>query len=345
MNTPAPDVRPPEPPPRPQRRWRRAAGWWLVFLVACTAFAAAAGGLERQRREAVRAWADSRNRQNEIRRMFWWRGLTARAVERRFNGGRPLERQEMGRRRFVSTLPGETLGRRYAGWNVRLVFHEVTGPGGAVVAADGRPDGQVDLVRIVPPREYSTEPSGAWVAVQRVRRVVVAAAGVAWAAGLVLACFAGPYRRAIAQACLGAAVAGTLAWVLAPSFRWERWFANIGLWTGASTIALSLLLLALPARRRRTDLSHCHACRYDLTGNESGVCPECGTPTLAAIRQQHRQELERYARAITDEPAIEGATDDDDDEQGAKSHRGTEGTEAALTSGHLIPNDAEHRTA
>ncbi len=26
----------------------------------------------------------------------------------------------------------------------------------------------------------------------------------------------------------------------------------------------------------------CHQCRYDLTGNESGVCPECGTPIVTS---------------------------------------------------------------
>jgi predicted amidophosphoribosyltransferase len=30
------------------------------------------------------------------------------------------------------------------------------------------------------------------------------------------------------------------------------------------------------ARHRR--IGHCLRCNYDLTGNVSGVCPECGTP-------------------------------------------------------------------
>ena len=32
-------------------------------------------------------------------------------------------------------------------------------------------------------------------------------------------------------------------------------------------------------RKRRRKLGLCTACGYDLTGNESGVCPECGKPT------------------------------------------------------------------
>jgi len=41
--------------------------------------------------------------------------------------------------------------------------------------------------------------------------------------------------------------------------------------------------LPLPAfrfirkRHRRTNPGHCPACNYNLTGNTSGVCPECGT--------------------------------------------------------------------
>jgi len=46
---------------------------------------------------------------------------------------------------------------------------------------------------------------------------------------------------------------------------------------------LPLLLVAVPTallwwRDRRYPAGHCRNCGYDLTGNVSGVCPECGTP-------------------------------------------------------------------
>ena len=34
----------------------------------------------------------------------------------------------------------------------------------------------------------------------------------------------------------------------------------------------------LRRRRRRLAEGHCSSCAYDLTGNISGVCSECGTP-------------------------------------------------------------------
>ena len=45
-----------------------------------------------------------------------------------------------------------------------------------------------------------------------------------------------------------------------------------------------LLVVRRDNRRRRTGL--CLACGYSLTGNFSGVCPECGTPVP--------QKSERY---------------------------------------------------
>ena len=49
---------------------------------------------------------------------------------------------------------------------------------------------------------------------------------------------------------------------------------------------LTLIFALLPAlwlfkwnKRRKLGLNACHSCGYDLTGNESGVCPECGVGT------------------------------------------------------------------
>jgi hypothetical protein len=39
-------------------------------------------------------------------------------------------------------------------------------------------------------------------------------------------------------------------------------------------------LIALWMHRRRCGAGRCTACGYDLTGNVSGVCPECGTARL-----------------------------------------------------------------
>lgn len=47
---------------------------------------------------------------------------------------------------------------------------------------------------------------------------------------------------------------------------------------------IPLVIVAIPTalvwyRGRRPPRGHCQRCGYDLTGNVSGVCPECGTPS------------------------------------------------------------------
>lgn len=51
------------------------------------------------------------------------------------------------------------------------------------------------------------------------------------------------------------------------------------LWCLLAAVALPL---ALTGRRYRRIPGLCHRCRYDLRGNVSGVCPECGAPTPVA---------------------------------------------------------------
>jgi len=38
--------------------------------------------------------------------------------------------------------------------------------------------------------------------------------------------------------------------------------------------------------RRRTRPGHCQQCGYNLTGNTSGICPECGTPIPKEMQEQ-----------------------------------------------------------
>jgi hypothetical protein len=53
----------------------------------------------------------------------------------------------------------------------------------------------------------------------------------------------------------------------------------------AAAATLAALLAAYPTQRLYTklrsdfieiEITHCRKCNYNLTGNESGVCPECG---------------------------------------------------------------------
>jgi len=61
----------------------------------------------------------------------------------------------------------------------------------------------------------------------------------------------------------------------------DREWWSLPLWWavgGAALLALPVFLrLRLP--RERGPSGRCANCSYDLTGNTSGTCPECGTPT------------------------------------------------------------------
>jgi hypothetical protein len=54
-------------------------------------------------------------------------------------------------------------------------------------------------------------------------------------------------------------------------------FVRVRCWVVAAAVAMPTGFgwCAWNLRRRRRD-RHCHRCGYDLTGNVSGVCPECG---------------------------------------------------------------------
>ncbi len=54
--------------------------------------------------------------------------------------------------------------------------------------------------------------------------------------------------------------------------RWQRGAFDILLWAGAAYIVLQAFSRPLAGRP-----GHCPICGYDLSGNVSGTCSECGT--------------------------------------------------------------------
>lgn len=70
-------------------------------------------------------------------------------------------------------------------------------------------------------------------------------------------------------------------WVLFPSFTHqagENWHFNFPLHFPLLALLIVVVFPVLPpvVKRRRRKAGLCVHCEYDLTGNESGMCPECG---------------------------------------------------------------------
>jgi hypothetical protein len=54
---------------------------------------------------------------------------------------------------------------------------------------------------------------------------------------------------------------------------------HVPLGVPAALLAIATIWVWVPLLRRKPARGLCRDCGYDLTGNTSGVCPECGTPT------------------------------------------------------------------
>jgi hypothetical protein len=66
----------------------------------------------------------------------------------------------------------------------------------------------------------------------------------------------------------------------------REFFVVVEFWAIVATAAAlpAMWLLKISKRRMRVRGGRCAQCGYNLTGNTSGVCPECGTATTTGVK-------------------------------------------------------------
>jgi len=79
------------------------------------------------------------------------------------------------------------------------------------------------------------------------------------------------------------------------AFRWEAHYNAFSMITVPFWIPLFVLAVAgaiAYRKQRRAPAGHCRRCGYDLTKNESGICPECGV-VCAPVEQRDGSQFRR----------------------------------------------------
>ncbi len=76
--------------------------------------------------------------------------------------------------------------------------------------------------------------------------------------------------------------------------RHASYVLSVAHWTFASLVLTYPLVYLISAIRRRIPPGHCKKCTYNLTGNTSGVCPECGTPATPQVYKESSVNQDAY---------------------------------------------------
>jgi hypothetical protein len=264
----------------------RAVRLWVLFAAALLGLILAKVGTEAAfRRQARASIAYDRRKYllSYAARALLHHGIAD--VEARVNAGNPLVHERLGPDKYVVRFPATAFDEGAAGWRVEMRFV----------------DGAVTRAVITPPDggQLSRNTPEGWTLAEKARRATFALAAITWgSAGLLLA-FARPWRRQIGQVCLAAGMAAIVAWILAPHFKLARSVtADMAVLAGAISAMVIALLMVLIPRRQTAPSQNCPSCGYDLTCNESGLCPECGKPTPAAIRRERLAQFDDAARAL-----------------------------------------------
>ena len=112
---------------------------------------------------------------------------------------------------------------------------------------------------------------------------------VVWMAVVAASFFRTRFSRPLAQAHIALAWIWLLIWLLHPMYpiSFDGIFRNSSFVLAAVMLVASMFANAfIMSRVPQVGAPSCRACSYDLTGNISGICPECGTPI-----QERRTEI------------------------------------------------------
>lgn len=282
-----------------RQAWRGTLALWAAAIAVCAAAGGATWAVEASARRAVAERRSQRALSNELfTHVAALHDQTLEQVEAKLNGGRLLPRvpgPDDSRRRVV--VAGEALDPRYKGWRVRLAFfkfrvlppdapasaewpEELKGVSqGTVTGGDGLWSPYYLYSYSATPPPAHAGPS-AWTVVQvaRLRWALL----VFGAAGFVIALFtlpfAGRWRRQVAQVMLACVLVAAAGWAVEPGRSWSPAAMSAPVPLALAFGAL-VGVCALVPHVREVSQGRCEACGYDLTGNASGTCPECGTAT------------------------------------------------------------------
>jgi len=296
---------------------KRSLLFWAILLLCCAILTSGQWALERQRRRAEAVERDFQDRLEAVYRVVMpYRDQSAAQVAAGLNGGRPLGGQAGEEARPVATLagtmfddrsalppgvsplapapsfraelPGRVIGPGLNDWVIHLHF------------VDGKLAG---AYAITPPHAVHRGPSAGWVTMQLALAGLVYVGAGTWCLSALLLPFNRPWRWQIAQAALAGLLVAALAQALGPGWSLPP-LSSSGilharlLLTIVAAGLLGLVSLMVPPRkmRARVGVAPCAHCGYDLTGNISGRCPECGHNTPQGLIDRWSDQANRVAQ-------------------------------------------------
>lgn len=272
--------------------------WWMAFLALSLLYCATQWGLEAAcRRKADRRLHEeftARRLEDHIRFNYPSHHLIPQ-MEADLNGGRPLPRQRIDLPiglfdRVI--VDGSAIDPHDAGWLVQIDYSASPNSFWTRIRVLSPPSGSRFLERIGSPEVQHF--------IEQFRKLILILCASLWTIVIAPALVAGPFRRELGQMASAAAIVALLAWAgdpdrptLAslPAFNWIFYSALGGL-------VIGLFAVLYPVRRSQHRADRCVTCNYDLTGNISGTCPECGQPTPAEVRRRRDAALAPLADAI-----------------------------------------------